>query len=112
MKFLHNGKLHQRNSRRGGMLILVLMIFAVSLILISSAMTITLASRNRYYVDAERSQERLTLSCAAETVIDALMTQEITDDQLELMATTNGTSQYKITGANASRLGGVQASMI
>ncbi len=110
MKFLHNGKLHQRNSRRGGMLILVLMIFAVSLILISSAMTITLASRNRYYVDAERSQERLTLSCAAETVIDALMTQEITDDQLELMATTNGTSQYKITGANASRLGGVQAS--
>ena len=105
MKFLHKGKLHQENSRRGGMLILVLMIFAVSLILISSAMTITLASRNRYYVDAERSQERLTLSCAAETIIDAIMTQEITDDQLELMATTNGEEHYVITGATGSKLG-------
>ncbi|MBR5974892.1 MAG: hypothetical protein IK020_06880 [Clostridiales bacterium] len=104
MKFLHSGKLHQRSSRRGGMLILVLMIFAVSLILISSAMTITLASRNRYYVDTEKSQERLTLSCAAETVIDAIMSQEITDDQLRLMATTNGASNYVITGASSSKL--------
>ena len=86
MKFLHNGKCHQVRSRRGGMLVLVLMIFAVSLILISSAMTVTLSSRTRYYVDAEKSQERLTLSCAAETVIDANNAQEITDDQLKLMA--------------------------
>ena len=86
------------------MLVLVLMIFAVSLILISSAMTVTLSSRTRYYVDAEKSQERLTLSCAAETVIDAINAQEITDDQLKLMATTNGTTQYKITGATDSRL--------
>ena len=57
------------------MLVLVLIIFAVSLILISSAMTITLASRSRYYVNTERSQERLTLSCAAEAVIDAIESQ-------------------------------------
>ena len=105
MKFLHSGKLHQRSSRRGGMLILVLMIFAVSLILISSAMTITLASRNRYYVDAERSQERLTLSCAAETVIDAIKAQEITDEQLLEMANTDGAVKFQITGASSSKVG-------
>ena len=99
MKFLQNCKCHQRNSKRGGMLVLVLIIFAVSLILISSAMTITLASRSRYYVNTERSQERLTLSCAAEAVIDAIETQELTDAKLLSMV---GASQpYQITGATA-----------
>ena len=100
MKFLQNCKCHQRNSKRGGMLVLVLIIFAVSLILISSAMTITLASRSRYYVNTERSQERLTLSCAAEAVIDAIESQELTDAKLKSMV---GASQpYMITGANAT----------
>ena len=99
MKFLQNCKCHQRNSKRGGMLVLVLIIFAVSLILISSAMTITLASRSRYYVNTERSQERLTLSCAAEAVIDAIETQELTDTKLKSMV---GASQpYQITGASS-----------
>ena len=81
------------------MLVLVLMIFAVSLILISSAMSITMSSRSRYYVDAERSQERLTLTCAAETVIDAIQAQELTDEQLQQMAT-NTHAEYTITGAS------------
>lgn len=97
MKFLQNSKCHQRRNRRGGMLVLVLIIFAVSLILISSAMTITLASRSRYYVDTERSQERLTLSCAAEAVIDALEKQELTDSDLQKMV---NTGVYKIAGSN------------
>ena len=100
MKFLQNCKCHQRNSKRGGMLVLVLIIFAVSLILISSAMTITLASRSRYYVNTERSQERLTLSCAAEAVIDAIESQELTDAKLQSMV---GASQpFMITGATAT----------
>lgn len=97
MKFLHNSKCHQRMNRKGGMLVLVLIIFAVSLILISSAMTITLASRSRYYVDTERSQERLTLSCAAETILDAIEKQELPDAELEKMVN-NG--KYSITGAS------------
>lgn len=99
MKFLHKSKCHQRMNRKGGMLVLVLIIFAVSLILISSAMTITLASRSRYYVDTERSQERLTLSCAAETILDAIEKQELPDKQLENMVN-NGT--YEVTGSNAN----------
>lgn len=96
MKFLQNCKRHQQNNRKGGMLILVLIIFAVSLILISSAMTITLASRSRYYVDTERSQERLTLTCAAETVVGAISTQELPDASLQSMVN-NG--RYYVTGS-------------
>ena len=99
MKLLQLGKCHQRNNKRGGMLVIVLMIFAVSLILISSAMTITLSSRSRYYVDTERSQERLTLTCAAEAVVDAIESQEITDDQIKAMSN-NPDEPYEITGAS------------
>lgn len=99
MKLLQLGKCHQRNNKRGGMLVIVLMIFAVSLILISSAMTITLSSRSRYYVDTERSQERLTLTCAAEAVVDAIETQEITDEQIKQMSN-NPDVPYEITGAS------------
>ncbi len=99
MKLLQLGKCHQRNNKRGGMLVIVLMIFAVSLILISSAMTITLSSRSRYYVDTERSQERLTLTCAAEAVVDAIESQEITDDQIKQMSN-NPDEPYEITGAS------------
>ena len=99
MKLLHTDKCLKKNNKRGGMLVLVLMIFAVSLILISSAMSITMSSRSRYYVDVERSQERLTLTCAAETVIDAIQAQELTDEQLQSMAS-NPHTEYKITGAS------------
>ena len=99
MKLLQLDKCHQRNNKRGGMLVIVLMIFAVSLILISSAMTITLSSRSRYYADTERSQERLTLTCAAEAVIDAIQMQEITDDQLVNLSK-NPTKPLEITGSS------------
>lgn len=82
MKFLHNSKRHPGNDKKGGMLLLVLVIFGMALILISSALTISLASRDRYYVDAELSQERLTLVCAAETFVDMLENQEFTDEML------------------------------
>ncbi|MBR4818989.1 MAG: hypothetical protein IKZ74_02930, partial [Clostridiales bacterium] len=103
MKLLQSDKFHQKNNKRGGMLVLVLMIFGVSLILISSALSITTSSRSRYYVDVERSQERLTLTCAAEAVIDAIQAQELTDAQLQQMAT-NTHAEYRITGASKTSL--------
>ena len=98
MKFLHAGKRLKMQNKKGGMLVLVLIIFAVSLILVSSALTITIASRSRYYVDAEMSQERLTLVCAAETMIDALENQELTDKMLE----NSINSELTIRGANTT----------
>lgn len=71
-------------SRSGGMLILVLVIMAVGLILITSALSITLASRDRFYEDAQSSQARLTVTSAAKTVVDAiLVTQEFRDELVE-----------------------------
>ncbi|MDD3959594.1 MAG: hypothetical protein PHF65_05315, partial [Oscillospiraceae bacterium] len=71
-------------SRSGGMLILVLVIMAVGLILITSALSITLASRDRFYEDAQSSQARLTVTSAAKTVVDAiLVTQELRDELVE-----------------------------
>ena len=97
MKFLRTSKRHQAN-KKGGMLLLVLVIFGMSLILISSALTITIASRSRYYVDAELSQERLTLVSAAEAVIDAIENQELTDKML--VGAIN--SSLTIRGANTT----------
>lgn len=66
------------------MLILVLVIMAVGLILITSALSITLASRDRFYEDAQSSQARLTVTSAAKTVVDAiLVTQELRDELVE-----------------------------
>lgn len=74
-------------SRSGGMLILVLVIMGVGFILITSALSITIASRNRFYNDAQRSQARLTVTSAAQSVVDAiLVTQEITDARIEAWA--------------------------
>ena len=101
MKLLQLGKCHQKNNKRGGMLVIVLMIFAVSLILISSAMTTTLSSRSRYYVNTEKSQERLTLTCAAEAIVDAIESQEITDDQIIQMSKSSD-DKYFITGVDST----------
>ena len=101
MKFLHSDKSLKMKNKKGGMLVLVLIIFAIALILVSSALTITIASRSRYYVDAETSQERLTLVCAAETIIDAIETQELSDKMLEGSINT----ELIIRGANTTEPG-------
>lgn len=83
-------------SRSGGMLILVLVIMGVGFILITSALSITIASRNRFYNDAQRSQARLTVTSAAQSVVDAiLITQEITDTRIEAWATAEETLPIK-----------------
>ncbi|MBN1775432.1 MAG: hypothetical protein JW817_03095 [Clostridiales bacterium] len=83
-------------SRSGGMLILVLVIMGVGFILITSALSITIASRNRFYNDAQRSQARLTVTSAAQSVVDAiLITQEITDTRIEAWATAGETLPIK-----------------
>lgn len=110
MKLLQLGKCHQKNNKRGGMLVIVLMIFAVSLILISSAMTTTLSSRSRYYVNTEKSQERLTLTCAAEAIVDAIESQEITDDQIIQMSKSSE-DKYFITGVESTLYPSEQTSL-
>ena len=57
--------------RSGSMLLLVLVMLAVALILITSALSITLAARQRYYKDAENEQTGLTATSAAKMIGEA-----------------------------------------
>jgi hypothetical protein len=86
--------------RSGGMLILVLIIMAVGVILITSAMSITIASRNRYYSDTISGQARLTATAAVKSIVGAVETQEIRDIEIEALAANNAT--LTITAANGT----------
>lgn len=74
------------SSKRGSMLVLVLIIMVVGLIFIASALMLTNTTRQRYYEDSESSQARLTVGSVAESFYQAVYIQEITDDQLEALA--------------------------
>lgn len=79
-------------SRSGGMLILVLVILGVGMILITSALSITIATRNRFYSDAQRSQAKLTVTSAAKSMVDAItVTQEVRDANIEKWAADDAT---------------------
>lgn len=86
--------------RSGGMLILVLIIMAVGVILITSAMSITIASRNRYYSDSITDQARLTATGAVKSIVAAVESQEIRDIEIEALAANNAT--LTITSANGT----------
>lgn len=74
-----------RNSirrRTGGLLILVLIILAVSMILITSALMINAVARNRFYRNAEVEQTNLTALSVAKTIGEAVTSAEIKDGEL------------------------------
>jgi len=76
-------------SRSGSMLILVLVILAVSLILITSALIISMAGRQRYYENSEEQQANLTAMSAAKLIAQAASKGKITVTELESMAAAN-----------------------
>lgn len=77
------GKL--KKSKQGSLLIIVVLILALAIIFISSAMMLTQATKDRLYDNAMSSQARLTVTAASEAFIEALETQEINDDQFDLL---------------------------
>ena len=74
-----------KKSKRGSLLIIVVLILALAIIFISSAMMLTQATKSRLYGNAMTSQARLTVTAASEAFLEALETQEITDDQFDRM---------------------------
>jgi len=91
--------------RSGGMLILVLIIMAVGVILITSAMSITIASRNRYYQDSITGQARLTATAAVKSIVAAVGTQEIRDAEIEALAANNATLTMTSASSTAKNAG-------
>jgi len=74
-----------RQSKQGAILVMVVLILALAMIFIASAMMLTEATRTRLYKNSVSSQARLTVTTAAEVFLEAIETQEITDAQLDAM---------------------------
>ncbi len=72
-----------KQSKQGAILVIVVLILALAMIFISSAMMLTQATRARLYDNSMSSQARLTVTAASEVFLEALQTQEITDDQID-----------------------------
>lgn len=89
IKKLFNQK--KSTNKRGSMLTLVLVILAMALILITSAVQITNATRSRTIDYTLSNQARTTCTAVAETMLTAIKTQEILDEEVTTMAA-NGTS--------------------
>lgn len=97
------------SSRSGGMLILVLVLMAVGVILITSALAVTAATRNHFFVDAQQSQAHLTVTSAAKTLVNAILqSQEIPDARVEELAAGNMT--VELLSANGEAYGSGLAS--
>ena len=98
-------------SRSGAMLLLVLIVMAVGLILITSALALTFATREDYYTQSEASQARLTATSTAKTVVDAVLNSDITDADLEALA--DNVDTYGVKGTTllaSSATGGADTS--
>ncbi len=74
-----------KKSKQGAILVIVVLILALAMIFISAAMMLTQATRGRLYETTMSSQARLTVTAASEVFLEALQTQEITDDQIDKM---------------------------
>ena len=93
-------KMHGRKGNKQGMiLVMVLFIFAISLILICCALMLTTGTRGRVYRRAEDSQARLTVTAAAESFLQALYMGDIQDDDLIAIAN-QGVSNIVMQGGN------------
>lgn len=85
-----------KSNKQGSMLTLVLVITAMALVFITSAVMITNSTRVRYYDNVLSGQARLVSTAVAESFCSALEIQEITDDNLRDWAHDDRSATFKI----------------
>ena len=85
----------KKDSKQGAILVIVVLILALAMIFITAAMMLTQATRGRLYENTMKSQARLTVTSASEVFLEALITQEITDDQIDQMLKNNKGAKTK-----------------
>lgn len=79
-----------KKGKKGSILIVVVLILALAIIFISTAMMLTQATRGRLYENTLQSQARLTVTAASEVFLEALQMQEINDYQMDQLLNANG----------------------
>ena len=90
-----------KKNKNGVILVIVLLVLAVAMIFITSALMLTNATRNRTYDRATESQARMTVTSLSEAFYRSVQMQEITDDDLWNWAGTKG-SPNTLTVSNTS----------
>lgn len=90
-----------KKNKNGVILVIVLLVLAVAMIFITSALMLTNATRNRTYDRATESQARMTVTSLSEAFYRSVQMQEITDDDLWSYAGSKG-SPNTLTVTNSS----------
>lgn len=70
------------DDKSGVILVTVIFIVAMALIFITTALTITIANRQRIYTNAKSDQARLTVTSLSQALWQAIYSQQISDDML------------------------------
>ncbi len=102
-----NKKCLKSSGKRSGVLLLtILFITAMALIFITTALTITIATRKRIYENAKADQARLTVTSLSQAIWNAIYTQQINDIMLENLAR-GGASNGTLVKFTASEIPGM-----
>ena len=97
-----------KKNKNGVILVIVLLVLAVAMIFITSALMLTNATRNRTYDRAAESQARMTVTSLSEAFYRSVQMQEITDDDLWNYAGTKGSpNTLQITNTSGDLIPGL-----
>ena len=78
------------DDKSGVILVTVIFIVAMALVFITTALTISIANRQRVYSNAQSDQARLTVTSLAQAIWQAIYSQQINDQMLYQLAKGNG----------------------
>jgi len=87
-------------AKSGVILVTVIFIVAMALVFITTALTITIASRQRVYSNAKADQARLTVTSLAQSIWNAIYYQQINDNMLVALAQGTGGDGTLVTFKN------------
>lgn len=99
-----------KKNKNGVILVVVLLVLAVAMIFITSALMLTNATRNRTYDRAYESQARMTVTSLSEAFYRSVQMQEITDDDLWSYAGAKGSPNTLNVTSSAGSVPGFGAS--
>lgn len=101
-----------KSNKQGSMLTLVLVIVAMALVFITSAVMITNSTRVRYYDNVLSGQARVVSTAVAESFCSALAIQEITDQNLKDWCHDDRTATFTLDDVPGLGEGGTTTTVI
>ena len=101
MRRTNKNVMKKADDKKGVILVTVIFIVAMALLFITTALTISIASRQRVYSNAKTDQARLTVTSLAQSIWQAIYSQQINDAMLNNLADGTGGSGSYVVFSNA-----------